>query len=43
MLLTLSDHNPDMLPVSARFQVMVYYADAVYNSGQHKKAEVMKS
>lgn len=41
MLLTLSDHNPELLTVSVRFQVMVYYADAIYSSGCYKKAECL--
>ena len=40
MLLTLSDHNPDFLTMSGKYQVLVYQAEAFFHMGDYKKAEV---
>ncbi len=40
ILLTLSDHNPDMLSLAQKYQTQVYQADAHFHLGQQKKAEV---
>ncbi|ELT97952.1 hypothetical protein CAPTEDRAFT_184536 [Capitella teleta] len=39
MVLTLCDHNPELLTVVAKFQILVYQGDAYFHSGHYKKAE----
>ena len=43
MVLTLCDHNPDLLPISNKFQLLVYYGHSLYHQGEYKKAEVCES
>ena len=40
MVLTLCDHNPELLTVVAKFQILVFQGDAYFHSGHYKKAEV---
>lgn len=40
MVLTLCDHNPELLTVTSKYQMLVYLGDAFYNDAQYKKAEV---
>lgn len=39
LLLTASDHCPDVFNCVSKFQMYVYYADSLYNLGQYRKAE----
>ncbi|KAJ9580300.1 hypothetical protein L9F63_004040, partial [Diploptera punctata] len=41
LVLSVSDHNPDILTVPAKFQTFVYYGDSLFYLGQYRKAEVM--
>ncbi len=40
MLLTLGDHNPDMITMATKYQTLVYQADAFFHTADYKKAEV---
>ena len=40
IVLTLSEHNPDMLSMANKFQALVYNADAFFHAEHYKKAEV---
>ncbi len=40
MVLTLSDNNPDSIPTPARYQLLLYLADSLYQLREYKKSEV---
>ena len=40
MVLSLSEHNPEMLTVGVKYQVLVWQADSHYQLAEYKKAEV---
>ena len=40
LVLTVSEHNPEMFTLPTKYQVLVYYGDAIYQAGEYKKAEV---
>ncbi|XP_066583882.1 anaphase-promoting complex subunit 7 [Prorops nasuta] len=39
LVLSLSEHNTELLPAHAKFHVFVYYADSYFYMGKYKKAE----
>lgn len=41
LILTLSEHNTDLLGVQGKFHVYVYYADSHFQLGKYKKAETL--
>ena len=40
MLLTMTDHSPDLLTVPMKFHLLILYGDSLYELGEYKKAEV---
>lgn len=40
-MLSLSEHNSDLLPIHGRFHIYVYYADAHFYLGKYKRAEAL--
>ena len=41
LVLSLSEHNSDLLPIHGKFHIYVYYADAHFYSGKYKRAEAL--
>ncbi|KAG6795436.1 anaphase-promoting complex subunit 7 isoform X1 [Apis mellifera caucasica] len=41
LVLSLSEHNSDLLPIYGKFHIYVYYADAHFYLGKYKKAEAL--
>ncbi|KAF7393315.1 anaphase-promoting complex subunit 7 isoform X1 [Vespula maculifrons] len=41
LVLSLSEHNSELLPVHGKFHVYVYYADAHFYLGKYRKAEAL--
>lgn len=39
LVLSLSEHNSDLLPIHGKFHIYVYYADAHFHLGKYKRAE----
>ncbi|KAG7188915.1 hypothetical protein KM043_008516 [Ampulex compressa] len=39
LVLSLNEHNPDLLPIHGKFHIYVYYADAHFHLGKYKRAE----
>ncbi|KAF3427113.1 hypothetical protein E2986_09095 [Frieseomelitta varia] len=41
LVLSLSEHNSDLLPIHGKFHIYVYYADAHFHLGKYKRAEAL--
>ncbi|XP_003392861.1 anaphase-promoting complex subunit 7 [Bombus terrestris] len=41
LVLSLSEHNSDLLPIHGKFHIYVYYADAHFYLGKYKRAEAL--
>ena len=41
--MTMSDNNPDLLTMAAKYQALVYQADAFFFTQEYKKAEVCRA
>lgn len=40
LLVGINEHNSDLLSMAAKYQVLVYYGDALLQTGEYKRAEV---